>query len=363
MALAGGAAAAGLARRAQAAAPALPTPPPAAQWPEADVLFRRDRRWLGGDGAYSVPLNDGRILWLFGDTLVARTPQNTRAESALVHNTIAIQRGDDPTTAEMTFHWRGTASAPASFFPEEGGRWFWPVHGIRIGSALVLFLQRVRPTGGGLGFEIEGWQAAVIDNAAGDPEEWAIRMTAPGARVPPGITVGAALFRGDRIMALAQREGSDNAGYLVRWAESDFADGRIDRAQWWLGYRGWFLQEEVMRTGGPVPILANTGPGGSIHYDARRRKWLAIHSDRYGTSTIVWHTADRPEGPWSPQQVVFRPPESERPKTLVYGAKAHPALAAGEALAITYATNGPGDLATLIDNPALFYPRFVKLAR
>ncbi|MEE8424717.1 MAG: hypothetical protein V3S11_02750 [Elusimicrobiota bacterium] len=28
----------------------------ASPWPEADRLFRQDSRWLGGDGAYSVPL-------------------------------------------------------------------------------------------------------------------------------------------------------------------------------------------------------------------------------------------------------------------------------------------------------------------
>ena len=41
----------------------------AVQWPQADALFHRDPRWLGSDAAFSVPLRDGRILWLFNDTL------------------------------------------------------------------------------------------------------------------------------------------------------------------------------------------------------------------------------------------------------------------------------------------------------
>src|SRR5690349_19566905 len=31
-------------------------------------LFRRTTGWTAGDGALSVPLSDGRVLWLFGDS-------------------------------------------------------------------------------------------------------------------------------------------------------------------------------------------------------------------------------------------------------------------------------------------------------
>ncbi|MEA2698994.1 MAG: hypothetical protein QOI66_3265, partial [Myxococcales bacterium] len=43
----------------------------AAAWPDADALFRRDPRWLGGDAAFSVALGGDRILWLFGDSFIA----------------------------------------------------------------------------------------------------------------------------------------------------------------------------------------------------------------------------------------------------------------------------------------------------
>src|SRR4051812_15772199 len=31
-------------------------------------FFRRTNGWVSGDGAISVPLSDGRVLWLFGDS-------------------------------------------------------------------------------------------------------------------------------------------------------------------------------------------------------------------------------------------------------------------------------------------------------
>ena len=33
-------------------------------------LFTRFSEWTGGDATYSVPLPDGRVLWMFGDSFI-----------------------------------------------------------------------------------------------------------------------------------------------------------------------------------------------------------------------------------------------------------------------------------------------------
>ena len=334
----------------------------AIQWPEADTLFHQDPRWLGADGAYSVPLRDGRILWLFGDTFVAKTAAHVRSESKMVRNTIAIQRGEDPTAATMTFYWRGTEDAPESFFSEDGERWYWPGHGIRLGPALVLFFQRVKATPGrGLGFEADGWQVAIIDDASGQPLQWNVRMVPP-TTAPSGIAVGAALnVDGEHIVALAQREPGNHAGFLVRWAQVDLLNGRLDMAEWWTSDRSWVGQAELR--GEPSAVMANAGPESSFHFDPSNAKWVHVRSDGFGATTIVVSYSDRVEGPWSTPQVVFRPPESDRSKILVYAAKGHPELAAGGALAIAYATNTLDDFAKLVNDTSLYYPRFVRLPK
>jgi len=110
-------------------------------------------------------------------------------------------------------------------------------------------------------------------------------------------------------------------------------------------------------------MLANAGPECSLHFEPSRGQWVHVRSDGFGASTIVESYAGRPEGPWSPPQVVFRPPESDRAHILVYAAKGHPELSAGDSLAVTYASNTLGDLATVVDDTSLYYPRFVKLPR
>lgn len=72
-----------------------PTPsrPTGRAFTEAEVLFHRDPRWLGADAALSVPLGDGRTVWLFGDTFIAKSNAHVRSESEMVRNTVAIQTG------------------------------------------------------------------------------------------------------------------------------------------------------------------------------------------------------------------------------------------------------------------------------
>ena len=77
--------------------------------PRYDAVFERISGWTGGDGAYSIALNDGRILWMFGDTLVGRVQNGRRLDSRLINNSAAIQTGRKPTDAAIAFsiaRWR-----------------------------------------------------------------------------------------------------------------------------------------------------------------------------------------------------------------------------------------------------------------
>ncbi len=69
----------------------------AERWDEADRLFRNDDRWLGGDGANR---SRGRqVLWLFGDSFIGRGYSRDRRSAVVVRNTVAVQRGYDPSRA------------------------------------------------------------------------------------------------------------------------------------------------------------------------------------------------------------------------------------------------------------------------
>ena len=56
---------------------------------ETDDFFPYKQGWLGGDSAYSIPLDSSSTLWLFGDTFVGKTNATDRRQSVMIHNSIA----------------------------------------------------------------------------------------------------------------------------------------------------------------------------------------------------------------------------------------------------------------------------------
>jgi len=163
-------------------------------WPEADRLFRGDARWVGADGAYSIELGGERVLWLFADTVIDPSAHGSRqgADVTMIGNSLGLQRGRDPSRASISFHWRrDEGGAPRAFFPDEGGERFWPGDGLRLGEHVLVFLMRVTPVEGGLGFEVRNWAAVSIANPEAEPDDWALaRLDTPP--VERGLIVGSA---------------------------------------------------------------------------------------------------------------------------------------------------------------------------
>jgi len=106
--------------------------------PRYDAAFQQASGWTGGDGAYSVALDDRRVLWLFGDTFVGRVQEAQRIDSRLINNSAAIQTGAEPAAAALRFVYRTLPDGrPLAFLqPEDGVGWFWPYHGVRTPKGL-----------------------------------------------------------------------------------------------------------------------------------------------------------------------------------------------------------------------------------
>ncbi len=306
-------------------------------WPEADQLFHSDPLWLGGDGAFSVDLGKERVLWLFGDSFIAKKPATNRRGARMVRNSLAIEKGYDPSKATMKFYWRKEKAEAQSFMAEKKDRWLWPLHGARVGSKLVLFYSVIGPdhAPGSLGFKVEGTTAFLIDNPDDEPDQWQLRELA----VPENnwnITLGVvALEHHDLLYLFAFDEPKHNV-YLARMPESYAASGNLSYLEWWRG-QGWSEQKEVPRR--PMPILQGGSTELSVHFDPKSERFIEVQSRGFGASTISKRTATYETGPWSLPENIYTPPESKQREPFVYAGKAHPELT-GDDLIITYASNG-----------------------
>ena len=345
--------------------PPAPVPIPcfeAAAWREADQLFRRDPHWVGGDGASSVVLGDGRILWLFGDSWIDPTGTRSRQGARMISNSVAIQTGTDPATATIQFYWgRAADGSPAPLVPDESDERHWFGNGVRVGDRLILFLNRIRSTTTGLGFESVGWVAWMVDNPDADPSHWRMVRLSTSTN-PLGVLVGfAAVLRlGEYVVALGSQDPvKSHPIYAVRWPAHQVGRGDLANPEWWAGDRlGWVPDSSPAPR---HPILEDGQSDLTIHWDTATARFLAFQTQGFGPADVMIRAAPALTGPWSRPRMLFRPSDYYRPHVMLYSAKAHPILT-GADLVLTYATN-TFVFAENFSDALIYYPRFVRLTR
>ncbi len=335
----------------------------ASAWREADQLFRRDRHWLGADVASTVDLGDNRTLWLFSDTWIDAAGQGTRKGARMVSNSVAIQTGTDPTTADISFYWgKDAAGNPDAVFPDRNGESLWFGNGIRAGDRLILFFARtVRNTGVGLGFEHTGWTAIMVTNPDDKPSAWQWYELETPANLQ-GILLGfAAVLKLDGyIVALgSQNPVKSHPIFAARWPEEEVHQGNLLHPEWWAGELvGWVPDSSGMQR---YPLFNGGQTELTVHYDEPGGRFISVQTEGFGAADIMMRAAPSLTGPWSDLRMLYRPPEYYRQNIMIYSGKAHPGLT-GADMILTYATNTFKYEEYLTDS-LIYYPRFVRLAR
>lgn len=336
-------------------------PAPAAHgvaWPEANALFHRDARFIGADGAYSVDLGGERVLWLFGDTLVARDHERPHRGAAFLRNSVALQTGRDPLSAYVRHYWRTEDGEPRSFFPEPSdASWLWPAHGARVGDTLVLFFELLHNEGepGPWSFAGDGWTAAVVTNPDDPPSTWAVTPATLPADGPStsGALGEACVVDGEHLYTYGT-SGDRHAVTLARFAVTAAAAGDLSTPEAYCGGGRWAVDCT------PATLFSPGAPEFSVHFDPTLERWLWVASGGFGAAPIVWRAAPRLEGPWSDPTVVFRPPEASRDGAFVYAAKAHPELDGGGGLVVTYVPSAFDDAPASLDG-LYYFPFFARV--
>lgn len=121
-------------------------PTPGAPKPAAyEAMWKQDGPgWLGADGAISMRLPDGRMMWMFGDTFMG-TVQGDRHLAPgwrFPRNTVVIQDNDTLTTLTR----RSPQGFEASFLEPTAhpGQWYWPTASAVDGDKIHIMANRFR---------------------------------------------------------------------------------------------------------------------------------------------------------------------------------------------------------------------------
>jgi hypothetical protein len=119
-------------------------------------FFRRTNGIVACDGAFSLPLSDGRVLWLFGDSYVDCYRDGTIPCLFQVRNCAMLHHKSDLQDVQSL---TGKHAGIKSFFkngPAEDP-WFWPVSGFQHSNSVYVYLTTLKKKGtGNLGFATVG---------------------------------------------------------------------------------------------------------------------------------------------------------------------------------------------------------------
>lgn len=321
---------------------------------EDNLLFTNDKSWRGADGAASIDLGNGKILWLFSDTFIDPQASGKRNNSRMIRNSIAIQEGYNLEDAKITFYHKEKQNKPKSFFEIPGETWFWTGHGTLVNDKLIVFLIEEKSTNTGFGFQATGWYIAIIENPFEDPLEWEI-MYVKGIETF-GVIVGSSAVLKDKdfIYAYGVTEPDTHETFLLRMPVDKLLEGNVAELEWCIE-DDWIVRNTELPT--PSPLFIGQTEF-SVHFEQNFKKYVQIQTYGFWHASIGYRLAEKPEGPWS-EPVIFFKPEMLGQDEFFYSANAHPELIS-DGIMITYNINN-SDFGELVRNEDIYFPKLIRL--
>lgn len=323
--------------------------------------FSYSEGWLGGDGAFSVPLEGNRTVWLFSDTFVGNPDQKDRVDSTFIRNSIGISECLPNGTWRIEYAWGDDEGTPRAFFHDSNDdtHW-WLFDGFVHGEVLyigLLVVEGREPRGPlNLPFGYLGMRLARVENPNDDPQQWRIEIL-PLSDDPIAFPGSAMVVHGDYVylFAFVDRDATSYPRILAR-IPLEGLEGEsarpidhleyLDRSGHW---KAGFDPDDAL------VLMEDNASEMSVNFHSESGRWIAIYSypnmtDAFPSvppSNLVYmRTAERLEGPWSEPRSIFRIPELDNshgsghnPNTFCYAAKGHSEQARPGRLLITYVCN------------------------
>lgn len=256
------------------------------------------------DVGSSVPLGDGRVLWLFGDTI--------RPDGTWEHNSAVVQEADG-----------GFTPLPGTFAPASApGHWYWPGQAVVEGDRLHVLAMDFT---GAAGSDAWGWRFERTDVLTYQLPDLRLLSSAPVPGNPSGAMFSQLHQASDgHTYIYGSYSVPGHLGKAVQVAR--VPNGQLASTTAWE-----YVDAEMgpeLELGTVVSVVPISG-GGYRLFSKRLDLW---------SEEIVSYDSPTPYGPWTNRRIVATAPHGDGRWT--YGVEAHPEQPeAPGALVLTYATN------------------------
>lgn len=335
--------------------------------PEFPTQSGQPLGWQGADAAYSIPLPDGRDIWIFGDTLYGPKRVVNGNEPRMVHNSLGISTCHDGQW-HMSYVIRHNAHGEAlSYFsPTDPKHWYWALDGFYANGDLWVTLLCLRHPAkaapAGLDFETCGSDLAQISHLDRDPQHWKVAihpLVSDGAKAYPSATT---VVHGGFAYLFAVYENGTHPLLVTRiplsklTAPSANIEYLARDGNWKRGFDPADAKE----------VMTHGASELSIRYHPERKEWFAVMVDpAFLSDKILFSTAPSLTGPWSEEHLLYRIPEMapgpQHDKNLLcYAGKEHPEFESNSDIVFTYVCNtlAPAELVT---KPDIYIPQVVRI--
>lgn len=325
--------------------------------------------WWGADAAYSIPLPDGRSVWIFGDTLYGDRRVVERTEPRMVRNSIGISTCDDRSGWKVDYIIRrGDEGQPQDFFQaQHKNTWYWALDGFFYKNDLwvTLLCMRDSPktTSAALGFATCGADLAKVSGLENDPQRWSVKffpLVPNGIHAYPSAT---AVVDGEYVYIFALLE-SDSRPMLLTRIPLDGLDAPAERLQYLSKSGTW---KSGLTPADAMPVMKHGNTEMTVRYHPLLEKWVAIlNYPKLFSDKIVARIAPQLAGPWSKDKVIYRIPEMQKghagydEDTFCYAAKEHPEFRKPGSILITYACNTM-NVQKLTRDLNIYFPKVVRV--
>ena len=340
----------------------------AAKTQECVPAFPFKEGWWGADAAYSIPLPDGRVVWIFGDTLYGKSRHVEGDNPRMVRNSIGISTCKDGKWNIDYVIRKGAGGRFLDFFQARNrSYWYWALDGFFYRGDLWVTLVQVRnapvTTSAAFAFRISGADLAKVSNLNASPQKWRVKiypLVPDGVHAYPSATT---VVEGDYAYIFAAYEKKPYPMLLTR-IPLEGLDAPKENLQYLAKNGTW------KRGLDPADAEYVMVPGASemsVRYHPSLHKWITVMiAPGFPSDKILFRTAPKLTGPWTKGEIIYQIPDMQpgapaySANTFCYAAKEHPEFEPPGKLLFTYVCNSlkVDSLATDLN---IYFPKAVTI--
>ena len=325
---------------------------------------KNDMTWSGSDQATSYRASNGKVYWLFGDTVLGTRNPATGGYNAgwyMVANTILVESNGILNGATLT--------APAVPNADDGDR-YWGQGIFEANGYLYILCERVHNANNAIGFITLGAELAKFQFQSNGQLTFLGMVSTPGTRITQGTGTATIQWTDDVVAyggyvyifgdAGTGVNLSPKAGYVSRVTMAD-----VENTNSWTFWNGSSWVTNMLNS---AQIVADM-PSSVRLYGG---EWVILYKPFAGAgSQVKVAIGSSPQGPYSSGQVIFQSPGGTTSNGVTatlrcyqtYNPQSHPEypLSSGKLL-VSIAWNGCDLFNDTANDAQLYKPRFYEIA-